>query len=550
MFDTCIVTPLKRKSKSLDDIKQDKLFLHCRNLCMLTTPINHIPRPDIPRRRHSLDPSHHYSRLATIYGWITTTALTSITNDSSPSLIRDSNTSHIPKEPIENDPHVFDLLYKDALYFIHYGKSDSITVTSATVEKLVEKLTREMDHDFLMDFFLTFRQFVTPIKLCKLLISRFRWTLLDDTEERQWIRIRTFVVIRHWLTHYWTFDFIHSRTLRFMLSTFLTQLRTHTVPCNERIVKSLRRVLKRQRRFHRQITTTITATEKKTDHIVGHFFRCKLSQTRWLFVSHQSSIVLRYRSETIAQQFCLIERDMLQMVGWDELVELRWRKKGKRYSSLSLDTIEDLEGVERLIEFFNKTCQWVAFEVVSSRLLETRVRMVEKFIRIAYKCYQHRNYSTLMQILLGLQSPAVTRLERTWERVDGHQKDLLDQLKELAKPFKNWKNVRECMTKATEEVTESFAVECVLTQSLKEFDHVSGCIPFLGLYLSDLVFLAELPTFVDSTADVGEEEKEKELCERLCNHLVNYNKFRITGKILIIYSLSNPHNKLRLSNMY
>lgn len=161
-------------------------------------------------------------------------------------------------------------------------------------------------------------------------------------------------MIRHWLTHYWTFDFIHSRTLRFMLSTFLTQLRTHTMPCDERIVKSLRRVLKRQRRFHRQITTTVTTVEKKNEHIVGHFFRCKLSQTRWLFVSHQSSIVLRYRSETIAQQFCLIERDMLQMVGWDELVELRWRKKGKRYSSLSLDTIEDLKGVEKLIEFFNK----------------------------------------------------------------------------------------------------------------------------------------------------------------------------------------------------
>jgi hypothetical protein len=48
-----------------------------------------------------------------------------------------------PPPPIENDPHVFDLLSKDSAHYIHYGKCDA-TVTSATVEKLIEKLTREM----------------------------------------------------------------------------------------------------------------------------------------------------------------------------------------------------------------------------------------------------------------------------------------------------------------------------------------------------------------------------------------------------------------------
>lgn len=48
-----------------------------------------------------------------------------------------------PPPPIENDPHVFDLITKDSSHFIHYGKCDT-TVTSATLEKLVEKLTREM----------------------------------------------------------------------------------------------------------------------------------------------------------------------------------------------------------------------------------------------------------------------------------------------------------------------------------------------------------------------------------------------------------------------
>lgn len=48
-----------------------------------------------------------------------------------------------PPPPLENDPHVFDLLFKDSAHYINYGKCDA-TVTSATVEKLIEKLTREM----------------------------------------------------------------------------------------------------------------------------------------------------------------------------------------------------------------------------------------------------------------------------------------------------------------------------------------------------------------------------------------------------------------------
>lgn len=52
----------------------------------------------------------------------------------------------LPTPPIENDPHVFDVLSKDLPCFITYNNRDDDTtvMTSATVEKLVEKLTSEM----------------------------------------------------------------------------------------------------------------------------------------------------------------------------------------------------------------------------------------------------------------------------------------------------------------------------------------------------------------------------------------------------------------------
>ncbi|CEP10685.1 hypothetical protein [Parasitella parasitica] len=541
-----------------------------------------------------------------------------------------------PPLPIENDPHIFDLLAKDASTFIHYGKADA-TITSATVEKLIEKLTREMDSEFIMDFFLTYRQFLSPIKLCKLLILRFRWALLQDDDEHVLIRIRTFVVIRHWLTHYWTYDFATSRTLRYVLCTFLTQLQSNPVilasPRDDRIVKNLRNVLKRQRKFYqhwvdpvqeqnhcgklpsrkdsaiaisscrdtihednvctsrtpapfssswtsrmrRSLSRTVSMRQQQHSHAAAlpptlystvnnappcscsltdsslgingssaslnsrHKQQCMLQQpstkpavlhsnspSRFFrpssfstnTASHYRPLILKYRSEIIAQQFCLIEKAMLQNVTWDELVDLRWRKRSAARESYVIDmtTLNDDDvhvGVDQMIGFFNMTCQWVASEIVRSRHLDTR-------------------------ILLGLQSPAVSRLDKTWQRVDHCQMELFNQLKEMAKPFKNWKNIRDCMTKATDEVAESFAVESVLTKSLKSFDSANGCIPFLGLYLSDLVFVAELPTFIEATCahendedeDAETRRNDRDLCERLSHSLVNYNKFRITASVV------------------
>ncbi|CAG8810150.1 12489_t:CDS:10, partial [Gigaspora margarita] len=80
-------------------------------------------------------------------------------------------------------------------------------------------------------------------------------------------------------------------------------------------------------------------------------------------------------------------------------------------------------GVDKVIERFNQTIDWVATEIILTHSLEDRVRVIENYqqcimiLIFEKKCLQLSNFATLNQILLGLQSPPVERLRRIWSRV-------------------------------------------------------------------------------------------------------------------------------------
>jgi hypothetical protein len=88
-----------------------------------------------------------------------------------------------------------------------------------------------------------------------------------------------------------------------------------------------------------------------------------------------------------------------------------------------------------------------------------------------------------LQILLALQSPYVSRLNKTWNRVDQYERQIFERLKDLPNPERNWKRVRNCMTSAVEAVAETQAVEAILSDDGSDqpmFLSQRGSIPFLG----------------------------------------------------------------------
>ncbi|KAF9416105.1 hypothetical protein BGZ94_010305, partial [Podila epigama] len=128
------------------------------------------------------------------------------------------------------------------------------TIMAAIVEKLVEKLTNEIDYTFLTDFFLIYRLFITPMDLLKLLIARFQWALTINTPQRQIVRVRTFVTLRHWLLNYFTHDFMPSKALRQTFTRNLIKLKEHPLVMDstrdQRIIKELGRYTQSLKKLH------------------------------------------------------------------------------------------------------------------------------------------------------------------------------------------------------------------------------------------------------------------------------------------------------------
>lgn len=100
---------------------------------------------------------------------------------------------------------------------------------AATIERWIAQLTSELNYDELLDFFLTYRTYVSSVDLCHLLICRFHWSLQKpksalDERKRRVVRVRTFVAMRYWLLTFFSVDFIPNRELRLLIAGWLNIL--------------------------------------------------------------------------------------------------------------------------------------------------------------------------------------------------------------------------------------------------------------------------------------------------------------------------------------
>lgn len=154
------------------------------------------------------------------------------------------------------EPNMFDALtFKpacDERAIVRYSAATG-AVTAATPPRLVAEITSPtfVDYELLSDFFLTYRSYLAPPDLLKMLFARMRWSLAKSDEVGTVVRVRTFVAIRHWILNYFVDDFVveyDMRTHFCILMNSLSEEMTRTPTARRVQVKILAELKKCWRR--------------------------------------------------------------------------------------------------------------------------------------------------------------------------------------------------------------------------------------------------------------------------------------------------------------
>lgn len=173
--------------------------------------------------------------------------------------------------------------------------------------------------------------------------------------------------------------------------------------------------------------------------------------------------VMTFDSSVIAEQLTIIEKDALNEINWQDLINMRWHHTSP--STLNwVDYLrtQDPSGIELVTARFNIVVKWVLSEIVLTQSVDERAACIVKYIHIAKYCQKAHNYATLLQLTIALTSIDCSRLTKTWELVPWAEKKVLKELENLITPIKNFQNLRQDMETANSD---------------------QGCIPVVGEFL-------------------------------------------------------------------
>ncbi len=305
------------------------------------------------------------------------------------------------------------------------GKHD---ITAGTVSELIASLADEGPPDtlYIETFLMTFRHFMQPTDFLQRLRQRFH-------DHPSSTRLRVIGVLKKWAERH-SYDFSAHEMIP-ELEIFLSEIdKTEYARYTSAIRTALQTEL--QRSWIADSLSSLSTNEA-------------LSEFDFLAMS---------TPKRIAQELTLYDLKLFRLIKPDEFCVFLWGEKNDpRISNLNV-----------YIRRFNRIGFWVSTQVLNqTKDIKKRVDAIEKFIQIMKYCYKYQNFNTLMAILSGLNTSAMSRLKKTWEQVN------------KSRHFSTYKEIETKMSyrgnfKAYREI---------------EANSKTPFIPFFGLYIKDLTFM-------------------------------------------------------------
>ncbi|XP_041368344.1 ras-specific guanine nucleotide-releasing factor 2-like isoform X7 [Gigantopelta aegis] len=184
----------------------------------------------------------------------------------------------------------------------------------------------------------------------------------------------------------------------------------------------------------------------------------------------------------IAEQLTYLDHQIFMGIRSEELLCQAWMKPDKCHRAPHVLLVS---------KRFNEVSRLVVSEIVSRSNLQDRVTCIEKWAAIADICRCMHNYNGVLQICAAFVNSSVYRLKKTWEKVPKQTKQMIERLQTLVSSEGRFKNMRDALHRCD-----------------------PPCIPYLGMYLTDLSFIEEgTPNFTEE-------------------RLVNFSKMRMVAHVI------------------
>lgn len=371
-------------------------------------------------------------------------------------------------------------------------------VTGGSLPALVERLTTHEstpDALFVSSFFLTFRLFCTPCKLAETLIDRFEY-VEDSPHMSGPVRLRVYNVFKQWLESHWRYE-VDYDAISVIQPFAETKLAAALPSASKRILDLLQRISSSDSTLVPRLVSSIGKTNTSISHYVPLDTPLPApmltkSQAQALVVwkaGGSSPTIMDFEPLEVARQLTMKQMSVFCSILPEELLGSEWMKKGGSGSP----------NVKTMTALSTELSNLVADTILHYNEVKKRAAVIKQWIKVAHQCFELKNYDGLMAIICSLNSSTITRLRKTWDIVSPKRREMLKTLQAVVDPGQNHKSLRARLS-----------------------DQVPPCLPFQGMFLTDLTFV-----------DIGNPAtKQLQDADGRDKTVINFDKHTRTAKII------------------
>ena len=318
------------------------------------------------------------------------------------------------------------------------NESGSQRIKEASASKLVERLLNpsKTAPQFVYLFLATFRYWLKPAELFSYMVGA--WLEEDlPVEAANLNQIRVLLILKIWIQFHF-YDFADDSELTKGLLSFLHHHLQHYEAF----------------KAYTNVLVTLIKEQMRTEPHVAVVGAANTILPAVFSKDHIEFIDLHPLE--IARQLTLVTFGLYTAIEGKELMSQRWNSPEK-------DTV--CPNVMRMIRRFNQASLWVQTVVLAMDTIIARVSIIQRLLDVCTHLLELNNFSTVFEIVSGMQGSAVKRLSSTWEALTDDGLATWNRLKDLLDSTSNFKNYRSALAECT-----------------------GPSIPHLGLVLTDLTF--------------------------------------------------------------